>query len=132
MGLRGPLSSKGLAESVPPGLGKPVAPTWLTETQRAMFNELAGEVVWLTSLDRNALTRYCLLHSAWREAQGPHGDAKEQARMHRRGLRLAGELRALETALGLTPAARARLGYAPCKPVTEGPALKARFFNRVK
>jgi len=72
----------------------------------------------LRPADTNALARYCqtvVLHRrlvvARDDAQAT--DDPQTARLERRVLKLCASLLALETVLGLHPAARARLGLAP-------------------
>lgn len=87
------------APKPPPVNGVPVGPDWLTDSQRAIFDRKAAELVEvgvLTTLDIDMLGMYCRLYELIQTSSEVNSA-------------MFGQLRSLANDLGLTPAARERL-----------------------
>lgn len=121
-------------------------PSWLKGRAKAMWLKMSTQLFHigiLTSIDENALARYCRLWARWRDCEdfitkngesfpilGRNGKATSY-RLYpesRVASSLFSELRKLETEFGLTPSSRSRVDTDKC---SAGPTLKskARFFE---
>lgn len=113
-------------EPVPPP-GPPECPEWLDEDAKALWAEVTPLLIYmrlLTKADRQAMTRYCLFWSRWRQAEMfiqkfgesyPVKDDKGRIKCFMPwpqvaiANRLAQQLLRLEQEFGMTPSARSRL-----------------------
>jgi len=103
-----------------------VCPDWLDDESRKCWHSIVTALQpygLLRDTDAHALERYAHMQTMWQRLTKARdaaqaADDPQTARLERRVLKLCATLLALETALGLTPAARARLGL-PLQPPGE-------------
>ena len=126
---------KRLREGEPqPPAGRPSCPRWLSPGAKQAWRELAPQLHalgLLTVLDRNALTRYCVMWDQWRECVDfiqEHGTTFPLRNRHsvvvavkpwpqtKLMVGLTEQLGRLEHEFGMTPSARSALKVTPPKP----------------
>lgn len=149
--LRGSWLAKTRHREPQPPSELPPCPAWLDRASKELFRTLAKQLVEagiLTRLDRQALTRYCVLSLRWRKMEQfiqTHGETCEiysEADEHgqrallkidlypqvRLASTLATELLRIENHFGLTPSARTALQVEKAPHADHDP--KAKFFRR--
>ena len=128
---------------VEPGEGVGRCPAWLDAESRETWTRLSGQLGdRLHPTDANILARYCRIWARWVECERILESEGMTYTVRKMGLEdtyraraevgianaLAGQLLTLEKELGLTPAARARVGVPPKVKVAANPKL--RFFPK--
>lgn len=138
-------TDKRRAREVKPPTGAPLCPDWLDADSKAAWAQLVPTLELmgiLTTVDSNALARYCKLWARWRKMEafidekgemyplkGDDGHVKcfQQWPQVAISHKLAQQLTRLEAEFGMTPSARARIQVTPSKP--EADSGKSRFFE---
>ena len=142
--LRGSSRARGRKGEVEPDSKRPRCPSWLPEIGKQVWARLSKQLYalgLLTSVDEDALARYCAAYSLWRETLASLADGKTVLPIRDengvvvsykdkpevgRLIKLTEQLNRLGREFGLSPAARAGLSSGEAKKPTEG---KARFFS---
>jgi len=153
MGLRGPVPKPKVFEptkahtkqgsNLPSGeIARPRMPIWLPAEAKSVWRQLMPDLHAMGILhrvDRNALTRYCVLWVRWRRAVAfldehgevyplldEHGQVKYMQQWPQVAIanKLAIELRRIEQEFGLTPSARTRINVTIAAP--ESPVILKR------
>lgn len=96
--ISGNAGHRPIPEGEPLPTGDPVMPKYLGKAAKTLWKEFIATAFWLTKSDSAVAAQWCCLEAEFRKSKGLMMAAR------------ISQLRALQSELGLNPAARARLG----------------------